>query len=405
MLHLTNHQKSALIGLFVLFAAASVGLNFSPETHAQEQLDAPSSDILAYVSRDNHLIFYNPQTHTETVILDDVATFKLSPDGRVAYIPLAPEEDEISLYIFDPAAPDVEPILIDQPNAFPLQWSQDGRYLALSVLNGNMEELYVWDGENTVNVMPNEPLNAVYRFELHWSPDGHLAFTIVYGYSSLSVPSELYIWDGDSTFNLSQNPNTWDSPVHWRSDGRLLFSSQREGWRELYIWDGAPPGDDATSHNTLVQITSELEDADPVWVKANLIAFRVTSGSEETLTQEAVIWDMDADVIIERLPVTSQNIFDTFSPDGQFLVSTWLASGIPSIYLDVEDRNGSILLSEQTGELSWSQHGYLAYCGIENGMSEVLIVWDGEESRIVTRVSYRPVQWQTSTQTFYCNNG
>ena len=121
--------------------------------------------------------------------------------------------------------------------------------------------------------------------------------------------------------------------------------------------------------------------------------------------KEIVLWNLAEEVIVTRLPVASDNAWSWLAEGGAVVLTSTLASGIPSAYLDVENTAGRILFSVHTGEFAWSSAGFLAYCGIEGRYSQRLSLWDGREAWVVAVVSYRPVQWQYGTGTFSCNNG
>lgn len=372
-----------------------------PFDHAERSLDT-----LAYVSEDYQLILYDPHDRTETLLLSNVRGFKLSRDGRVAYTRV--EEDITDLYVFNPLTSTLEPVNITQTpntNEYPLAWSPDGLYLAFgSYQEEGGKVLYVWDGETTVNIMPEDTLDAAAALYVNWSPDGRLAILVVHGWSSADVPNELYLWDGTSTVSVSQNPQGWDSDGQWSRDGQLMFHSQRDDDSGIYIWDGTSLMDGAPDVNSFIHLAPELEPHYPIWMDDGFVAF-TTRTAASSGTKEIVVWDLESEAIIRRIPVASDNEWSALTGDGQMIISTHLASGIPSVYLDLEDTSGNILLSVHSGDFSWTSSGYLAYCGIEGGDSRVLSIWDGEETWVVARVSYRPIQWQNMGQIFSCNNG
>jgi len=360
-------------------------------------------DILGYVSEDNQLILYDPQSRTEKIVMDNVENFLLSSDGQIAYTSSL-DGSEAGFYIIDPANPEDKFVTIDQPMAYPLSWSPDGHYLAYLVFNADIDEndLYVWDGETVVNITPKNLLDSPSYYDLHWSQDNRLAFGITHGWSGADAPSELYVWNGHTTRNLRPNPENSDSLVEWSEDGKLIFLAWKDEDTEfdVYIWNGK-----LFDESAFTPILSEFRIVDATWLDNHRIAFISINKSESNVTKTVMIWDMEKDEIVEWFPVKSELTYSRFSPDRRFVVSTHLASGIPSIYLEVEDSNGNILLSTHVGELSWSRNGYLAYCGINERISELLTVWNGTETSLVKRLSYRPIQWQATERTFSCNNG
>jgi WD40-like Beta Propeller Repeat len=409
------------LGITLLLSALLFSMrNQSASASVINIVDRP--DMLAYVSDDNHLILYNPRDRTETTVLNNVNNFLIGRDGRIAFTKL--DEDDSDIYVFDPSTPAIAPHNISQnPTAsnYPLAWSPDGHYLAFAsfsessnysndiwiyqggYLAGSGEQsLYVWDSETTVNIMPDNDLDTAVAFNVNWSQDGQLAFTVRYGWSNLDTASEIYIWDGDITINLSQNPLEWDGGAMWSRSGRLMFASTRDEETGIYVWDGISFDDEVPDRGSFIRIAPDLNTSYATWLDTDLIGLTTYSDSGGN---EILLWDLEDEAIVKRLPVSSENAWSWLSSDGQMILSSHLASGIPSSYLDIENIEGEILFSTHTGEFSWSSSGYLAYCGIDEGRSRLLSIWDGEETWLVTRVSYKPIQWQNGQDTFSCNDG
>jgi hypothetical protein len=373
---------------------------------AQDEVD--NSDMLAYVSDEGDLILYDPRDRTGITLLDNIRGFELGRDGRVAFI--RPDENDPDLYVFDPSTPALPPINITQnPDVkhFPIAWSPDGRYLAFgSYQDSDDQSLYIWDGETTTNIMPDNGLDTADIFYVDWSYDGRLVFTIQHGWSSLDIPSEIYVWDGSSTTNLSQNPEASDGAGSWSRGGQLLFGSQRDEEGGLYVWDGVSFKDGSPDVDSFIRLAPELEPTRASWTDDSLIAFTAYSEPPYGGTKAIILWDIESESVVKQFPISSENEGGSWLAEGgQVILSSHLASGAPSYYLDVENTEGQILFSTVTGELSWSADGYLAYCGLDEGRVWLLSIWDGEESWLVAKVSYRSVQWQNGGNTFSCNNG
>ena len=404
-------NKFAIVGL-MLILAAGVGAQTEPE----------NADMLAYISNENQLMLYDPRDRTETKLLDDVGTFLMSRDGRGAFTKL--DETDTDLYIFDPAAPHIAPINISQNSAmnyYPVAWSPDGHYLTFAAFSRKSSDyfytwiyqggykvstknqlLYVWDGEKTINIMPDSELGIADGFYVDWSDEGRLAFTIQYGSSNLDVPAEIYLWDGNKTINLSQNPEGWDSAGRWNKNGQWLFWSSRDGDGGIYVWDGESFKDGSPDVDSFIRVAPELEPDSAGWTDEGLVEFTLYSDSG---AKEIILWDFEREAIVRQFSVSSDKYESWLAEGGQMILSSHLASGIPSVYLDVENIAGEILFSEHVGEFAWSPDGYLAYCGIEDRMSRLLSLWDGEETWLVAEVSYKPAQWQNGQKIFSCNNG
>ncbi|MBC7870192.1 MAG: WD40 repeat domain-containing protein, partial [Chitinophagaceae bacterium] len=220
--------------------------------------NAINSDRLAYVSDEGHLILYDPNDRTKTTLLENVRNFALSRDGRITFTKL--DETDTDLYVFDPSTPALSPINISHnpaANTYPLAWSPDGPYLAfVSYQDSQDQSLYVWDGETTTNIMPDNELYTAVAFYVHWSNDGRLAFTFQHG---LSKPPEIYLWDGNTTTSLSQNPEGWDGAASWSMTGQLMFVSYRDEEGGIYVWDGMSFRDGSPDIETFILLAPELQ--------------------------------------------------------------------------------------------------------------------------------------------------
>lgn len=397
---------STAIILMLSVLLVSVGAQDEPESEAN---NAERRDNLVYVSDDYDLMLYDPRNRTETMLLSQVSSFVMGRDGRIAFTRRR-HENTHDLYVYDPSTPLLDPVNITGSHTvrhYAIAWSPDGKYLAFaSVEDTDDHTIYVWDGEKAINIMPEDKLDTAKRFYVHWSYDGRLAFTIQYGWSNLDIPSELYVWDGGITVNLSQNPERWDGSGRWNQTGQLLFGSEREDEEYgVYVWDGISFKAGSPDTDAFIQLPVNLQFTGATWTDDGLVAYTLYSEASPEWTKEVVLWDLKGEAIVKRFSVSSENAWSSLAGGGQMIISSHLASGIPSVYLDVENTKGEILFSDHVGEFSWSSDGYLAYCGIEESKSRVLSIWDGQESWVVARVSYRPVQWQYTQGVFSCNNG
>lgn len=387
----------------------TVSSNDEPE-YASNNIEI-SNDMLAYISNEHDLLLHNPVDRTTTRLLSNVNNFVMSPDGQVAYTRI--DEDDTDIYVYDPSLAGIEPINISQnlmSNNRPLAWSPNGEYLAFasySYLVGDEPSLYVWDGETIMNIMPDDGLDTADRFYVDWSYDGRLAFTIRHGWSDIDIPSEIYLWDGNTTTALSQNPKGQDGGVQWSRNGQLMFWSSWKNESDIYIWDGVSFRGGLPDVDSFIRLAPELEPYYSIWTNENnVIGFTVSPQTSPSGRKEIILWDWENEQIIQQLPVTSDNAWNWLAEGGQVVISSQLASGIPSVYLDVENTEGEILFSEHVGEYAWSSDGYLAYCGItDEGMSLILTIWDGEQSWVVDKVSYRSAHWLYGERSFSCNNG
>jgi WD40 repeat protein len=152
--------------------------------------------IVGYVSNDNSLMLYNAETRTETQVLENVDAFLLSPTGHIAFTKF--NQYDGSLYIYDPATPNVPPQNIS-PDATivntPRAWSPDGKFLAFTScieLKICIERgiLHVWDGDTITKIEINRDIRFS-ALKMDWSNDGSLAF-IIHTSGSETYPFESY---------------------------------------------------------------------------------------------------------------------------------------------------------------------------------------------------------------------
>lgn len=399
-------------GLTLMLSVLFSGIGAQDEP-ADAVNNADRRDNLAYVTEDHHLMLYNPRDRTETKLLDNVQRFVIARDGRVVFTRYDegdPQLADTDLYVFDPSTPLLAPINISQNPAaghFPLAWSPDGKYLAFaSYMDKDNHILYVWDGETITSIMPEDGLDTADTFYVDWSNDGRLAFTIQHGWLDSDIPSEVYLWDGSTTINLSQNPEYWDGNARWSQTGQLKFGSERDGKpRGVYVWDGTSFKGESPDTESFIRLPFEQDWLPTTWTDEDYIGLAWYSEGSLGGPKEIILWNPESQAVVKRFPVTSENAWSWLAEGGQAILSSQLASGIPSVYLDVENTEGEIGFSNHVGEFAWSSDGYLAYCGIEEGRSRVLSIWDGSESWVVARVSYKPIQWLYERDTFSCNNG
>lgn len=384
---------ATLILSLILFSVSAQNEPKTAVTHGD------SRDKLAYVSDEGHLMLYDPHGRTETMLLEGVQDFVLGQDGRIAFT--RPNENDNGLYVFDPSTSALAPINISQNSAennAPLAWSPDGRHLAFdSYQDIDDHSLYVWNGETTMTVMPASETDQVFRFYIDWSDDGRLAFIPLHAGPD-GNRSEIYLWDGSTTTRVSQNLG-WDGDVSWNRNGQLMLGSRQDAAGDIYIWDGVSFKNGSPDTDSFIHVAPELNPTYPVWIEDDVVGFTTSE------PKQVVLWNVNNKTVIQKFSVSSDKTYSWLADGGQVILSSQLASGIPSVYLDVENTEGEILFNTHTGQFSWSADGYLAYCGIEERFSRILSIWDGNETWVVANVSYKSVQWQYGRDTFSCNNG
>jgi Tol biopolymer transport system component len=372
-----------LISAVFIFGARLVGQSFSYET-------------LTYISPNNRdltndIRLYDLERGLSATAVPyiDFYDFSFSSDGRLAYRLLQNEDADI--YILDTRSADT-PIRLPNLAAVdrPLAWSPDGRYLAFSsYVSYQNVLLYVWDGENVINLTPASMSGTAVSYDPSWSLDGRLAFTVYYGFTPESAPSEIYLWDGDSTTNLSQTPFAGDVLPAWSADGRLAFMSGEGGEADILVWDGVS-----------VAVAPELSKyyAAPTWTSDEQLAI-VAQADQDSYTQ-IYVWDGQAATNISYDP-TMHNGNPRWSDDGRWAFTTDSTS---QRLLYVRDSENRVVFTTAGGYSPvWSPEGYLIFCKPSlRGWS--LSVWNGVQTRSITQSGF--IYAQTSDgSTVYCSSG
>ncbi len=152
-------------------------------------------------------------------------TLAWSHDGRLAWAISTAGESSNEVYQWDGTA--IQYVCSSPGRVLDLMWSADGR-LAWTFEVNETREIIVWDGrDDCLNIGSTISYNPV------WSADGRLAFMR----RGSDSESEIYVWDGENTLNISQHPDR-DSNPQWLADGRLEWSSGLPGSGDIYSWDG-----------------------------------------------------------------------------------------------------------------------------------------------------------------------
>jgi len=329
----------------------------------------------------------------ETVTLhqsENQILFKLSSKGIVAFSEVSfPSTGSPEIYLLDINDLTKPVINLSQQinlDGYPLGWGSGGQYLALSVPTENEGSLlYIWDGENVINITPEDLSGTPVGYDVAWSSDGRLAFTVWFGFSSDSPPPEIYLWDGFSTVNISKNPSREDRYIAWSPDNQLAYLSSLDGGYRIVIWD-----DNTTTMSNIVQYQSA-----PSWTPTGDIAFGLQT-PEDTHTQ-IYLWDGEQTLNISNNP-SAHNGGITWANNGQWAFVTYFSSE-QMIY--VRDENNQTLLAVN-GQYTpaWGDMGYLAFCSAGWKLS----IWNGTKVIEIERATEIQAQWQSGQSTF-CSSG
>ena len=348
-------------------------------------------DLLVYSTWDHEtetftLSLYNPITDEHTLLHEEEGRiqFESSPDGRIAYS-LRDVEDN-GLYIMDAIAPD-EPHInilesVDLGRPYPRKWSPDGQYLALMVDEPDeSRSLYLWDGNNIINITPQDLPAKPESYSLAWSRDGRLALSIRFAYESEYPPREIYLWDGETTINLSQNSEANDYRMAWSDDGELAFISNNR----LLVWDGVSMKDGMPDVDTFDDVVSEfdLRRAYPTWTPDGHLSFIAKSLKHSFRYLVIYEWDGSTETMISP---TASDHYDHFawSNDGYLA----LVKNLSTLSVQATD-NQVVYEGYVSGGMAWSSDGYLAYC------NDGLFLWDRETTIEVIAGEYDKAEWQS----------
>jgi Tol biopolymer transport system component len=223
---------------------------------------SPSGD-LAYVSGQNG--FYDVYTQascagqTARNVTRDSAHGASNPQwssaGRLVY------NDEIgnrlAVVLYNPISGESSPIRQDRALDNAPIWYEDRLVAFASYENLNSPpsfEIYVHDTETReFRNISNHPGNDT---QPAWSPDGRLAFT-----SNRDGNNQIYVFDLDTEAltNVSRSQTNDQMPA-WSSDGRLAYMSAVGSAFDIVILDRVPGG------TPRVVVNHPLQDYSPVWM-------------------------------------------------------------------------------------------------------------------------------------------
>ena len=141
-----------------------------------------------------------------------------SPDGtRIAYV----RDDDVWTMLADGS--DQRRLLRPGVGAwFFVDWSPDGRHLALDATSGSTVQVWTVDAAGRSLAQRTGGDSASYQ--PRWSPDG----------TRIAFARDGDVWtmnaDGTDPRNLTNTPNVWESGPAWSPDGkRVLFARQDSG--------------------------------------------------------------------------------------------------------------------------------------------------------------------------------
>ena len=174
-----------------------------------------------------------------------------------------------------------------------------------------------------------------YLARVNWMPDGALAVQVI---NREQTSLKLYRCDpgtGESTLLLEEQDDAWvmlHRNLRFLSDGRFLWTSERHGFRHIYLVDGQ-------ELRPLTHGSWEMRGVVALDEEAGLVYF---TGSRESLL-ERHLYRVDLEGRrIERLTKEPGWHSTVLSPDYSWFVDTWSRAGVPP----------TITLRETAGERS-----------------------------------------------------
>lgn len=341
---------------------------------------------------------------TTTLYQDDGRLhFVFGSNGLIASSTDWTWENNGELFILDTTESEPPLVNLSQQigmSGYPLGWSDDGNYLAFaSEIDGSQRQaIYVWDGTTATDITPQNTPGTPQSYDVAWSPDGRLAFTVWFGSSNHDPRSEIYIWDGETTFNLSQNTEAEDREPVWNTRGELAFGSYRDNEMMLLLWDGPSYVGDLPDVSSFTRVAPQLSIFSPfsTWINDDLLAFE---GFEPDSFQ-IQIFDWDGQIW--------SNISQ--SPGPHSFAARWSQDGFWAFVTDerrlyVRDPQ-NITVFETPGWYApaWSSGGSLIFCNRVGRGPWKLSRWDRASVSTLVQGDVIYAQWG-NRQTVVCSDG
>jgi hypothetical protein len=228
-----------------------------------------------------------------------------------------------------------------QPRLPPIAWlsDRDGDY-----------DVYVWDGEQTINVSNNDSADIY----IQPFPDGQFAWLGI-----VSDRSEVFVWDGEQTLNVSNSPSYDYFPV-WSNDGRLAWytdqSDERGTSLQVAVWDGEQTmllGREFGWTDS-AYFSADGGQLSPVWSEDGRLAW-LTVGTEGVT--HLYVWD-SAQVIRIAEFADKEPLYLTWLPNGHLLILNPLINSDDTASLWLWDGDHVTPLLEPTsGIIEWTLWG------------------------------------------------
>lgn len=211
------------------------------------------------------LMMYNPRTNQRQALMPKPRIWKVSPDGRIAF----QDAEQTNIAVSDiQSIGNLQELIESQYGEIYIRsWSPNGTYLLYSDRDADhrFNRLYVWDGEQSIDITPqdwkypNDYSQELYFDSLRWSSEEKLAFELTSRFEDY-VWHRIYVWDGEQTVNITpaellepidkseldrykKRISSYFTSIQWSSAQYLAFGFNRNyidgRWEHLsFIWDG-----------------------------------------------------------------------------------------------------------------------------------------------------------------------
>lgn len=336
--------------------------------------------------------------------MDDRLFFTPAPDGRIAV------DMSAGIVILDPSDNYHTGFNLSEAYAisgYALSWSHDARHLVIaSRQNDETLRLYVWNGQAIVDITPDTGTWTPERYDVTWSNDGRLAITVTFSFNSPSNegPAEIYLWDGNTTVNLSQNLEGEDRFPVWNNQNELAFLAVTGERHGLYVWDGVSYRDGAPDAASYHQIAPGMTAyySSPTWTTDGSIAFGVQLPGDQH--SQVYRWDGESLVNISQNP-DAHSGGETWNKYGYWAFITYF-SGEQLIFIRDSDNN-TLLETQGQYTPAWSNGNDLAFCHMERSPSHldwILSIWNETTLTEIALGDEIYAQWQSGQQTV-CSSG
>ena len=192
---------------------------------------------------------------------DGVPMPSWSPGGRSIVLGISERQRDTEIYLFNPDEMGLTLLAHDEASGAYLYQSPEGRRVSLTSHADFINYLATRSGGSFLNPFTHGPGvtqltdNYVDDIPAGWTPDGRIGFT-----SNRDGDYEIYLMnsDGSGVTQLTHNETNEIRPS-WSPDGRrIVFTSYRDGDREIYVMNPDGSGVRQLTHN-------ETHDDTPIW--------------------------------------------------------------------------------------------------------------------------------------------